>query len=183
MSLYWSWTWPWSWSLVLVLVLVQFVDLCILLGCDYCEKIAGLGPRKALALIQKHRSIENVVQHINRKTHTVPEVWRYQEARRLFLEAPQTAPPGLAWTQPEEEALVQFLCHQKHVIKEHRVRGRMENFHQTLARRRREREEEKASGQSRQTTLDDFFRVTRKKRQLAEAGESVSSKVKKTQPK
>lgn len=45
----------------------QFVDLCILLGCDYCDKIAGLGPKRALALIQKHRTIENVVLHVNRK--------------------------------------------------------------------------------------------------------------------
>ena len=26
----------------------QFVDLCILLGCDYCEKIRGMGPKSAL---------------------------------------------------------------------------------------------------------------------------------------
>lgn len=45
----------------------QFVDLCILLGCDYCDKIAGLGPKRALTLIQKHRIIENVVLHVNRK--------------------------------------------------------------------------------------------------------------------
>lgn len=45
----------------------EFVDLCILLGCDYCEKICGLGPKRALRLIQKHRTIENVVLHVNRK--------------------------------------------------------------------------------------------------------------------
>lgn len=45
----------------------QFVDLCILLGCDYCDKIAGLGPKRALTLIKKHRTIENVVLHVNRK--------------------------------------------------------------------------------------------------------------------
>ncbi|XP_054452436.1 probable flap endonuclease 1 homolog isoform X4 [Anoplopoma fimbria] len=45
----------------------EFVDLCILLGCDYCDKIAGLGPKRALALIQKHHTIEKVVLEINRK--------------------------------------------------------------------------------------------------------------------
>lgn len=45
----------------------QFVDLCILLGCDYCDKIAGLGPKRALTLIQKHRTIENVALHVNKK--------------------------------------------------------------------------------------------------------------------
>ncbi|XP_067109514.1 probable flap endonuclease 1 homolog isoform X2 [Osmerus mordax] len=142
----------------------EFVDLCILLGCDYCEKITGLGPKRALALIQTHRSIENLVQHINRKTHPVPMAWGYQDARKLFLLAPQTEAPGLAWTEPDEEALVQFLCHQKR-IKEHRVRGRLERFGQTRERRRREREQEEASGQSRQTRMEDFFPVTRKRKQ------------------
>ena len=26
----------------------QFVDLCILLGCDYCDTIRGIGPKTAL---------------------------------------------------------------------------------------------------------------------------------------
>jgi 5'-3' exonuclease len=30
----------------------EFVDLCILLGCDYCDKIKGIGPKNALKLIQ-----------------------------------------------------------------------------------------------------------------------------------
>ncbi|XP_071233292.1 probable flap endonuclease 1 homolog isoform X2 [Salvelinus alpinus] len=60
----------------------EFVDLCILLGCDYCDKIAGLGPKRALTLIQQHRTIENVVLNINRKDTT------------------------LTWTEPDEEALV-----------------------------------------------------------------------------
>lgn len=59
-----------EWSFLLFIFLPplhQFVDLCILLGCDYCDKIAGLGPKRALTLIQKHRTIDNVVLHINRK--------------------------------------------------------------------------------------------------------------------
>uniref|UniRef100_G3PT40 Zgc:110269 n=1 Tax=Gasterosteus aculeatus TaxID=69293 RepID=G3PT40_GASAC len=131
----------------------EFVDLCILLGCDYCDKIAGLGPRRALTLIQKHRTIENVVLHVNRKTHPVPQFWGYKEARKIFLDAPQTEAPELSWTEPDEEALVGFLCHVKRV-KEDRVRSRMENFRQT-----------REQGRSRQTRMEDFFRVTRKREQ------------------
>ncbi len=36
----------------------QFVDFCILCGCDYVNNIRGIGPVKALQLIQKHGSIE-----------------------------------------------------------------------------------------------------------------------------
>ena len=30
----------------------QFVDLCILLGCDYVDKIRGIGPKKAIELVR-----------------------------------------------------------------------------------------------------------------------------------
>lgn len=35
----------------------QFIDLCILLGCDYCETIRGIGPKRAIDLIREHKSI------------------------------------------------------------------------------------------------------------------------------
>ncbi|KAG7524175.1 putative flap endonuclease 1-like [Solea senegalensis] len=156
----------------------EFVDLCILLGCDYCDKITGLGPKKALTLIQKHRKIENVVVHVNKQTHPIPHFWKYKEARKLFLAAPQTVAPELAWTEPDEEALVGFLCHTKRV-KVERVRHRMEKFRQKRESRRNEREKERALGSCRQTQIMDFFRVTRKREQPVEATEPLRNKRKK----
>ncbi|KAJ8274761.1 hypothetical protein COCON_G00093860 [Conger conger] len=144
----------------------EFVDLCILLGCDYCQKIQGLGPKKALKLIQKHKTIEAVVLHINRETHPVPQEWRYREARELFFQVPHGSPPALVWKEPDEQELVKFLCREKHV-KEERVRRRMENFRQTLRERRREREETSKAEKSKQTCIKDFFRVTRKREAAA----------------
>ncbi|XP_068427427.1 probable flap endonuclease 1 homolog [Clinocottus analis] len=160
----------------------EFVDLCILLGCDYCDKIAGLGPKRALTLIQKHRTIENVVLHINRKTYPVPHFWKYKEARKIFLDAPQTVAPKLTWAEPDEEALVRLLCHVKHV-KEDRVRHRMEKFRQTRKSKREEREKAKIAGGSRQSRLQEFFRVTRKREQPVEAAEPLSSKRKRPKSK
>ena len=42
----------------------EFIDLCILMGCDYCESIKGIGPKKALDLITQHRSIEKIVENL-----------------------------------------------------------------------------------------------------------------------
>lgn len=39
----------------------QFVDLCILMGCDYCSSIKGIGPKKGLDLIKKFSTIENIL--------------------------------------------------------------------------------------------------------------------------
>uniref|UniRef100_A0A3Q3ER86 Zgc:110269 n=1 Tax=Labrus bergylta TaxID=56723 RepID=A0A3Q3ER86_9LABR len=151
----------------------EFVDLCILLGCDYCGKIAGLGPKRALTLIQKHRTIEEVVSHVNKKTHPVPISWKYKEAREIFLKEPQTMnSPELTWTEPDEEALVGFLCHSARV-KYERVRRRMETFRQMRESKREEREKEEKAGRSKQTRIEDFFRVTRKRNR--EAADSSSS--------
>lgn len=46
--------------------LLQFIDLCILLGCDYCESIKGIGPKKAIEMIKKHKSIEKVIENIDK---------------------------------------------------------------------------------------------------------------------
>ncbi|XP_047224109.1 probable flap endonuclease 1 homolog isoform X2 [Girardinichthys multiradiatus] len=150
----------------------ELVDLCILLGCDYCDKIPGLGPKRALTLIQNHRTIENVVLHINRKTHPVPQFWKYKEARKIFLDATETTVPELVWTEPDEEAVVGFLCHTKHV-KEERIRHRMKTFHKNRENRREKRKMEKAAGYSRQTRMENFFRITRKREQPVEAPSSL----------
>ena len=36
----------------------QFIDVCIMCGCDYVNNIRGIGPVRALQMIQKHGSVE-----------------------------------------------------------------------------------------------------------------------------
>lgn len=42
----------------------QFVDLCLLLGCDYLDPVRGVGPKKALKLIQEFKSLDRVLEHL-----------------------------------------------------------------------------------------------------------------------
>lgn len=46
----------------------QFIDLCILLGCDYLEPIKGVGPKSALKLIREHGTLGAVVAHLREKS-------------------------------------------------------------------------------------------------------------------
>lgn len=48
----------------LELTMSQFVELCILCGCDYAESIRGIGPAGALKLIQKHGDMEQVLKSL-----------------------------------------------------------------------------------------------------------------------
>lgn len=63
----------------------QFIDLGILLGCDYCDSIRGVGPKRAMELIQKHRNIETIIENIDTKKFPVSDDWLYKEARELFV--------------------------------------------------------------------------------------------------
>lgn len=73
----------------------QFIDLCILLGCDYCESIRGIGPKRAIELVTQYKSIETILENIDRKKYTVPEDWNYQQARELFLQPDVTDPDSI----------------------------------------------------------------------------------------
>ena len=65
----------------------QFIDLCILLGCDYSSTIKGIGTKKAFNFIKKYKSIEGVISFINEsktKRYVIPEDFNYKAARKYF---------------------------------------------------------------------------------------------------
>ncbi|MCJ1270023.1 Elongation of fatty acids protein 2 [Lobaria immixta] len=108
---------------------MQFIDLCILLGCDYVDPIPKIGPHSALKLIRDHGTLEAVVAHIEndpKKRYTIPEDWPYKDARELFLN-PDVRPPDhpecdFKWEAPDVEGLVTFLVTEKG-FNEDRVRS------------------------------------------------------------
>ena len=70
----------------------QFVDLCILCGCDYLETIEGIGPVTAYKLIKEHKNIEGVIKKleddnkegVKKRKWNIPEPFFYPDARELF---------------------------------------------------------------------------------------------------
>ena len=66
----------------------QFVDLCILCGCDYCDTIKGVGPKGALKLIREHKTIEASLTHLrkNDKKKEIPGDWKEQRVSRKAME-------------------------------------------------------------------------------------------------
>ncbi|KAJ4383421.1 Elongation of fatty acids protein 2 [Didymella sp. IMI 355093] len=105
----------------------QFIDLCILLGCDYLDPIKGIGPSTALKMLREHKDLEGVVEYIKKGTKlTIPDDWPFADARTLFLEPdvrPADAPEcDFKWEAPDVEGLVKFLVEEKH-FNEDRVRN------------------------------------------------------------
>lgn len=133
--------------------LPQFIDLCILLGCDYVDPVKGIGPKVALDLIKKHKTLEAVVASLQEsKKYTFPEDWPYQDARLLFLEPdvrPADAPEcDFKWESPDVDGLIKFLVEEKG-FSEDRVRAAAVRLQKNL----------KSSQQAR---LEGFFKVKEK---------------------
>ena len=124
----------------------QFVDLCILLGCDYCGTIKGIGRVNAVKLMQQHGSLEAILAAESAK-HPPPAHFPYREVRELFLHPLVTDPKDivLRWTDPDEAGLLDFLVREKG-FNEERVRNGIARL-------------KKAKGTAVQERLDTFFTV------------------------
>ncbi|KAI9348174.1 PIN domain-like protein [Obelidium mucronatum] len=110
----------------------QFIDMCILLGCDYCDSIKGIGPTRAVSLIKEHKNIETILKHIDKNKYTIPEDWPYKEARQLFLTPSVTEAVDLdvKWEAPDEEEVVKYLVGEKG-FNEDRVRSAIQKLIKT----------------------------------------------------
>lgn len=103
--------------------------MCILLGCDYVDPIPKVGPNTALKLIREHKTLEAVVESMQKdpkKRYTIPDDWPYKDARELFFnpDVRQADHPDcdFKWEAPDVEGLVEFLVTEKG-FSEDRVRG------------------------------------------------------------
>ena len=65
----------------------QFIDLSILLGCDYLPKIKGIGFIRAYNIIKKYNNIENFLENDNKVKsgfYKIPENYNYKIVQNYF---------------------------------------------------------------------------------------------------
>jgi flap endonuclease-1 len=85
---------------------LQFVDVCILLGCDYTRTIPGVGSKKILNIIKTHGNIENF---INNTKVTIPSDFDYISARKGFIEPNIKVVETCEWKKPDYARLSKLL--------------------------------------------------------------------------
>eukprot|EP00742_Colponemidia_sp_Colp-10_P014147 GILJ01016031.1.p1 GENE.GILJ01016031.1~~GILJ01016031.1.p1 ORF type:complete len:402 (+),score=60.07 GILJ01016031.1:115-1320(+) len=93
----------------------QFIDVCILSGCDYTDAIKGIGPMTAYKLIKTHGSIEAALHQLDKTKYIIPDNFDFEGARQLFLspDVVSVQDLDLVWKQPDEAGLRQFLVVEK----------------------------------------------------------------------
>jgi flap endonuclease-1 len=128
----------------------QLIDIAILVGTDYNDKVPGIGQKTALKLIKKHGNIEGMLSAFKvskkpkeRESHgTISEI-PYDEIREIFLDPPKIELEHPKWTEPQTDEIVRILC-EEHDFSESRLQRSLERL-------------EEALGATRQSALSDFF--------------------------
>ena len=104
----------------------KLVWLAIMIGTDFNEKFPGIGPKKALQLVKKYDSFEEIV----RTAKYEPE-FDYREVEAIFLEPKYSEDFSIEFKMPDEEGLKQFLCEERN-FSEERVSNAIERIKSAL---------------------------------------------------
>src|SRR6185436_2089779 len=91
------------------------VDLAILVGTDFNEGIKGIGPKKALRLVQEHGAIEQMPAMIRDQ---LPESAAIDDVRRIFLHPDVTDAFDIRQAEPDLDGIVRFLCEEREFSRE-----------------------------------------------------------------
>lgn len=131
----------------LQLSMEQFVEVCMLSGCDYLEPLKKVAGKTALKLIRDHGDMESALAHLGEGKNPPPEDWPWREAKELFMK-PDVTPSKdveLKWESPDVDGLVAFLVTEKG-FNEERVRKGADKLRLAM-------------GAKQQGRLDGFFTV------------------------
>ena len=93
----------------------KLIWLGILIGTDFNEKFPRVGPKTALALVQKHNSFEGIIKETNHS----PD-FDYHEVEGIFLKPEFKKEYKIEFKLPEKDKVKDFLC-RKHDFGEERV--------------------------------------------------------------
>jgi flap endonuclease-1 len=91
------------------------VDLAMLVGTDFNEGIKGIGPKKALTLVQQHGRIEHMPETIRQ---ALGDPAALAEVRQIFLQPNVTDAFDAAQAEPDLDGIVRFLCEEREFSRE-----------------------------------------------------------------
>ena len=88
------------------------IDLAILVGTDFNEGVRGIGPKKALALVQRHGRIEDMPAEVR---DAVGEI----EPLRAIYRTPDVSDDyAIDFNDPDPDGIVRFLCEERQFSRE-----------------------------------------------------------------
>ena len=117
----------------------KLIWIGILIGTDFNDKVPGVGPKRALALVKEHDSLEDIFRSLSYE----PDFdWRAVE--ELFLNPPATDDYSIRFKKPDEQKIYEIL------VEEH-------DFSPDRVHRAVQRLIENSPASGAQTSLDAWF--------------------------
>jgi len=101
----------------------EFIDLCILLGCDYTPTIGRIGMIRAYEIIKQYRTIDNFLSKdpkVKSGFYKIPECYNYKKARDFFLNPPVKKVSKFRLTKPKYSKIKDVMIN-KYNFKIHKV--------------------------------------------------------------
>ncbi|MCS3923468.1 flap endonuclease-1 [Methanosalsum natronophilum] len=92
----------------------QLIDVALCVGTDYNQGLYNIGPKKAVTLIKKYSTIENLLKSMEYDDQNIGQV------KKLFLHPLVTDKYKISWENPNKDKLINLLC-KKHNFSEERV--------------------------------------------------------------
>ncbi len=99
----------------------QLVDMGLLIGTDFNEGVKGIGPKKALALIKKHGSLEPALEELG------VEIESKDEVREIFLKPNVLPQVDLRFRDPDADGVRRMLC-DEHDFSPDRINAALAKF-------------------------------------------------------
>jgi flap endonuclease-1 len=90
----------------------QLVDLAILVGTDFNEGVKGIGPKKALKLVQLHGRLEAMPADVRDALGDIDEV------REIYLRPTISDDYAIEFREPQTERIIEFLCGERQFSQE-----------------------------------------------------------------
>ena len=88
------------------------IDLALLVGTDFNDGVHGIGPKKALKLVQQFHRIEAMPDEVQ---HAVGDV---APLREIYLHPSVTGDYEMAFNEPDVDGIVRFLCEERQFSRE-----------------------------------------------------------------
>jgi len=140
------------------ITIFQLVDIGILIGTDYFAGIEGIGPKKALQLIRKYKTLETLIlkEYDRYDFHElIPEI--IKSVRKIFLFPNVYENVGnLLWNSPNNSRVMTLLC-EDHYLDRGRLENNLVKFEKNYINCRNFFMFEKTKKKSRQVSLDSLL--------------------------
>jgi len=104
----------------------QLITMGILIGTDYAPGIKGVGPKTALKLVKKHKTLKTILKKVEWKGEVEAE-----KILDFFLKPPITKKYELDWKKPDGDKIMEFMI-EEHDFSRERIEKVVDKLQQSF---------------------------------------------------